>query len=699
MKTSKKQGFLLLVVLWILIYSVTAIASPQVLNLKEIDKVLKEAGKVPTKPNKQNISNRFQILHNLIENLHKQNVAIPFMTTLQRNIISSIEGNDLTRVTSLIDEAFFKLEQVVLEKLKHSPQDVSTKTKQSPKQSEAFLDNEKKKVKRTSTKPNKQNIANRFKALQNLSKSLLKQNNGIIDSLERNDLVEAARLVDEAFSNLEQVVLEKRKQSPRSVTTETRQDKIKYRNITVDASNVIGQIKSLLGVNAGPYVPVPGRDLAEEYSDLGINYVRTHDFNGPTDIDMIFLDFSKDAELAENYDFEETDKVIKAIIDIGAKVIYRLGYSWGDRGSTIDPPEDFGKWANICKHIIMHYNNGWANGFHYNIKYWEIWNEPEVHTMWNGTPTQFYRLFEVVAKELKAYNPALMIGGPAVTSKLQPEYHEYFLDYVKSNKVPLDFFSWHSYGPQPRSVARDAFRWRKALDERGFLNTESILDEWNIPMGTVPSSSRKWRKIKKMIGEEAAKELKYTLDVFENYDFTPTVIAENGEQKRPYKHIINAPFVASTLIYLQDTDVEIATFYRGDYHSFGLFDFKTGYTKPAYAFKAMKMVLDATPERLFTEGSDDSGYAVLAGISQNKDTISVLISDFFSEYSGYKISINNLPWQYGNLILERFVLDKTKNLEMVETTQIQTKPTLYIERDCYSPSIQLVLIKKGPLNK
>ena len=27
--------------------------------------------------------------------------------------------------------------------------------------------------------------------------------------------------------------------------------------------------------------------------------------------------------------------------------------------------------------VIKHYNSGWANGYHYNIKYWEIWNEPD----------------------------------------------------------------------------------------------------------------------------------------------------------------------------------------------------------------------------------------------------------------------------------------------------------------------------------
>lgn len=40
------------------------------------------------------------------------------------------------------------------------------------------------------------------------------------------------------------------------------------------------------------------------------------------------------------------------------------------------PPRDHDQWADICIHIIRHYNEGWANGFHLNLDYWHIWEEP-----------------------------------------------------------------------------------------------------------------------------------------------------------------------------------------------------------------------------------------------------------------------------------------------------------------------------------
>ena len=78
------------------------------------------------------------------------------------------------------------------------------------------------------------------------------------------------------------------------------------------------------------------------------------------------------------------------------------------RRYRIDPPKDFGKWARICEHVIRHYNEGWADGFHYGITYWEIWNEPDNgptvarNQMWTGTAEQYYELYDVTARHLKS---------------------------------------------------------------------------------------------------------------------------------------------------------------------------------------------------------------------------------------------------------------------------------------------------------
>ena len=83
-------------------------------------------------------------------------------------------------------------------------------------------------------------------------------------------------------------------------------------------------------------------------------------------------------------------------------MFYRLGvtienHAW-IKNYHAKPPRDFAKWARICEHIVRHYNEGWADGFKWNIKYWEIWNEPDGNKptadgrpgpTWTGTNAQF----------------------------------------------------------------------------------------------------------------------------------------------------------------------------------------------------------------------------------------------------------------------------------------------------------------------
>jgi hypothetical protein len=238
-----------------------------------------------------------------------------------------------------------------------------------------------------------------------------------------------------------------------------------FRSLYIDAGKVIGEIRSFQGLN-GPPSPVMADlpNLVQQYKELHINMVRTHDFMGPTEIDshftednallawlipdaaqragvvkagnasIIFPDWNADPEKPESYNFGPTDKVLAAIHDSGAEVYYRIGRSWG---ANIDPPPDFDKYASAVKHVAMHYNKGWANGFRYHIRYWEFWNEPEA-LFWTGTPEQFYSLYEKTARALKSVDPTLKVGGDAraIASDDGP-YREGFLDYCAAHQVPL----------------------------------------------------------------------------------------------------------------------------------------------------------------------------------------------------------------------------------------------------------------------
>ncbi|MBP3360362.1 MAG: hypothetical protein J6N52_05885 [Clostridia bacterium] len=193
-------------------------------------------------------------------------------------------------------------------------------------------------------------------------------------------------------------------------------------------------------------------------------------------------------------DFAVTDLYIKKVADAGSSIFFRLGQSieWGHVKKYIAPPEDYKKWAQICEHVIRHYNEGWADGFYYGFERWEIWNEPEMASMWLGTKKDFFELFDVTAKHLKACFPQLKFGGYAscgfaeITRKelsdhektLMPYFRD-FLVFIKENNTPIDFFSWHIYSLDIDEIITHAEFARTALNESGFSQLETYLTEWN----------------------------------------------------------------------------------------------------------------------------------------------------------------------------------------------------------------------------
>lgn len=260
--------------------------------------------------------------------------------------------------------------------------------------------------------------------------------------------------------------------------------------------------KILNATNGGPWYNRRTDDQLwtnfEDYKAARIPYSRNHDssfcstYGGPHahDITGIFPDFSRDAEDPESYDFACTDESILSTLEAGTETFYRLGQAieHGVKKYGTIPPADFRKWAVICEHIIRHYNEGWADGYHLNIRYWEIWNEPDLDPddstnkrTWGGTKLQFFDLYEITAKHLKQCFPELKIGGPALAG--DEVWAADFLKEMKKRGVPIDFFSWHIYCTDPEAMTEKALRIRKLLKENGYGDAESILNEWNYVRG------------------------------------------------------------------------------------------------------------------------------------------------------------------------------------------------------------------------
>ncbi len=265
-------------------------------------------------------------------------------------------------------------------------------------------------------------------------------------------------------------------------------------------------IKPLHGVGQPPFSGIDFSFIRRWLTPAGIPFSRLHDVGGCfgnnlfADIPNLFRDFEADPDDPGAYDFAFTDLLMQSLAEAGVEPFFRLGVTIENYARVeayrIHPPKAFAKWARICAGVVRHYNEGWANGFHYGVRFWEIWNEPENHVdpalneMWTGTAEQYYELYDVTAKHLKALFPEIRVGGYgscgfyalARPGDARCEYFLTFFDgflrYIKEHGSPLDFFSWHSYAgiEESASFARYA---RKKLDEAGFADCETTCDEWN----------------------------------------------------------------------------------------------------------------------------------------------------------------------------------------------------------------------------
>ena len=337
--------------------------------------------------------------------------------------------------------------------------------------------------------------------------------------------------------------------------------------VTVDFTVDCGKIKPMNAVNNGP-VGVDGSPLGtthgnfHAYKAARIPFARTHDaseyivYGGDhcVDISAVFPNFDADETRPESYDFAVTDAYLGAIRAAGTEPFYRLGQriEHAVKKYHVYPPKDFAKWARICEHVIRHYNFGWANGFKWNIKYWEIWNEADVDwnrkgapRTWGGTAEEFFEFYSVAAKHLKKTFPDLKIGGPAAAGI--DKWCDLFLKYQQEHQTPMDFFSWHIYARNPDSMAYKAKAFRDMMAKYGYGDKESILNEWNFVKG--------WR---------------------EDYHHS---IVQLASQK-------GAALVASGMIACQNAPVDMLMYYdaKPDAHFNGLFDKTTLQPlKPYYA--------------------------------------------------------------------------------------------------------------------
>lgn len=404
-----------------------------------------------------------------------------------------------------------------------------------------------------------------------------------------------------------------------------------------------GKIKKVNGGNLAPGIvnEKAGSCIRKEFGELHLPITRLHD--APlenagarlVDVPQIFANFHADAGDPRNYYFKQTDDYLKNCIDLGTDIYYRLGTSieHGFNKYFLDPPEP-GQWIEIVSHIIRHYTEGWADGFHFDIKYWEIWNEPEctdrdgLHLMWNGTLEEFNAFYVKTSTELKKRFPHLKIGGPA--NCWFGDHSKEFIRYCAEKKAPLDFYSYHGYAAVPEKLLASPAEVRRELDGNGFKNTEIHLNEWHyFPLD--------WVKLRE---DKAYRVTAYGI----------------------MKGLESAAFLNTVMIGWQDTPLDMGFYYTATATNWGLFDRCAVPTKSYYGMKAFgEMAL--FENRIRTE-STSQAVSALTSADENGN-MQILVSCFKSGGIDLEFEIDGLE-KFSSV--ELLLLDDAHDLEPVFKT-------------------------------
>ena len=401
--------------------------------------------------------------------------------------------------------------------------------------------------------------------------------------------------------------------------------------LAVDFTTASGNIRPEL--HSSGFGPTICSQTAQDLSDvksMGFKYARTHDWalinpnERVCDYFHIFPLMHLDAKDPKNYWFGPTDYLLKRTREeAGLDVFFRLGTSIEHSGHKIHfnalIPDDFDKVAEIFAGTVRHYNNGWANGFNWGIKYWEVWNEPEgIENMWcppEGTeglsPEQlkvkrdecrakFVKFFVCALKRLKTeFGDSIKVGGPALCWCNDVWIKDILAACREANVAP-DFISWHGYICNPVQFNLESERARKLCDSYGFPKCELIVNEWHY------------------FGEH------YTWADLRSPD--PKVNARVQDGPDGHNGISSACFTLSTLANIQRSKLDQA-YYYGCRHS-GSWGFKDGQQRKYKVFYALKLFGDVVRDYSTICASESNGPITTFAVKNADGKKALLIADY-----------------------------------------------------------------------
>jgi xylan 1,4-beta-xylosidase len=285
--------------------------------------------------------------------------------------------------------------------------------------------------------------------------------------------------------------------------------------IRVDADKRVGPMKPIwawFGYDEPNYTYMKdGQKLLAELSALSPVpvYIRTHNLlttgDGTPGLKWGSTNaYTEDATGGPKYDWTIVDRIIDTYRGRGMKPLVEIGFmpealstrpqpykhDWkpGEDYNRIytgwaHPPKDYAKWGELvyqwARHSVQKYGRAEVESW-----WWEVWNEPDIG-YWQGTPEEYFKLYDYAADGLKRALPTARIGGPHVTGPNGARTQKFLRDFIEhclsgtnhatgKTGSPLDFVGFHAKGA-PRVTEEGYVRMGLSNQLRAIANGFSIV--------------------------------------------------------------------------------------------------------------------------------------------------------------------------------------------------------------------------------
>jgi xylan 1,4-beta-xylosidase len=216
-----------------------------------------------------------------------------------------------------------------------------------------------------------------------------------------------------------------------------------------------------LCVGTGRFELALRRDYQESLAliqrEIGFRHIRGHGLL--SDGVGVYQPYEYEGTRRVRHGFSYVDQIVDAYLDLGIAPFIELGFMPSGLASgsqtvfwwqgNVTPPSSWSQWADLVTGTVRHLVDRYGLD---QVRTWpiEVWNEPDLKDFWLGADQDAYhRLYEVTAAAVKDVDPALVVGGPAISPGADDGWLTRFADFVADRGVPIDFVSRHAYTSGP----------------------------------------------------------------------------------------------------------------------------------------------------------------------------------------------------------------------------------------------------------